>query len=146
EHTARGDKRDAVDTLLSVLPTGNKQQDAKLNSAINHLTKSLDPKLWIDDSHLTMGGSAVFREEKLAVDSLTAIPSPSAAVSDAIDSAIESLIAADRALAMTAIDEAALVGGHAQKLAQAEAEMEKAARELEKNHPSQAIIHYGNAW
>jgi hypothetical protein len=56
------------------------------------------------------------------------------------------LVRADRLLAQKEIADATAAGGNARKLAQARAEMRKAAAELGKNHPGQAIEHYGNAW
>ena len=84
----------------------------------------------------------MFRREKQAVDKLRQIKSPPPTVA----SVIETLVAADRALAHTAIDEATAAGGDEEKLAEAEEEMQKASEGIQKGHPAQAIAHYGNAW
>jgi uncharacterized repeat protein (TIGR01451 family)/uncharacterized repeat protein (TIGR02543 family) len=140
--TARSLKQDALAALRSLLPSGSKQTDKKLHDAIAHVQRSLANKYWLDATHLTAKGKRVFMEEKHAVDKLKQIKNPRRAVGDVISM----LVRADRILAQTAIADAAAAGGNGQKLAQARKEMSKAAAELRKRHPSQAIEHYGNAW
>jgi hypothetical protein len=135
-------KQGALASLQSLLPTGDKREDKKLEDAIEHLQKSLDPDLWLDDSHLTEQGEKVFHEEKHAVDKLRQIKNPPPTVTIVMDT----LVAADEVLARTAIDEAITAGGDPHKLAEAEKEMDKASKEIAKGHLAQAIEHYGHAW
>jgi hypothetical protein len=60
-----------------------------------------------------------------------------------VASVLDSLVAADQALARTAIDEATAAGGNAGILAEAEKQMQKAAEELANGHLPEAIEHYG---
>jgi hypothetical protein len=140
--TARSLKQDALAALRSLLPSGNRRTDKKLRDAIAHVQRSLAAKYWLDDTHLRAKGKQVFTEEKHAVDKLRQIKNPKPAVGNVIGM----LVRADRILAQTAIADAAAAGGNAKKLAQARKEMSKAAAELRKKHPGQAIVHYGNAW
>ena len=70
--TARAIQQDALDQLIALRPnTRNKKQLAKLDEVAEHLTRSLDPNLWIDPSHLDPhDGERVFEENKLAIDKL----------------------------------------------------------------------------
>ena len=45
--------------------------DRKIERAIQELEDSLDPRLWLDDSHLTDRGKRVFREEREAANKLS---------------------------------------------------------------------------
>jgi hypothetical protein len=140
--TPRSLKQDSIAALRNRLPTGNKDTDKKIRSAIAHIQRSLAARYWRDATHLKSGGKRVFAEEKLAVDKLKAIKRPGAAITNVIGT----LVRADRLLAQRAISEATAARGNARKLAQARTEMSKAATELRKKHPGLAIEHYGNAW
>lgn len=138
----RADKRQALATLRSLLPTGRRHVDKKLENAIEHLEKSLDPKLWLDDSHLTKTGRKVFQEEKRAVGRLREINEPPGPVAVVVDA----LVDADQTLARTAIDEATTEGGDAKKISKAENEMKKASDMIANGYLRKAIEHYGRAW
>jgi hypothetical protein len=135
-------KQDAVASLRALLPTGDPQADRKIKRAIKEIEDSLDPELWLDDSHLTDKGRRVFHEEGEAANKLTQIEDPPVEVASVLDA----LVAADQALARTAIDEAIAAGGDAQKLADADREMEKALEEIGKGRFGRAIKHYEHAW
>jgi uncharacterized repeat protein (TIGR01451 family) len=135
-------KEDAVASLQTLLPTGDQQTDRKIQRAINEINDSLEPRLWLDDSHLTDSGRRVFHEEKEAARALTRILNPPTIVASVLDS----LVPADRSLARTAIDEATAAGGDAGILAEAEKQMQKAAEELANGHLPEAIEHFGRAW
>jgi hypothetical protein len=128
-------------SLQSQLPSGNKDTDKRLNDAIDHIDKSLDPKLWADATHPDpKKGDKVFNEEKEAVKALMGIKNPSATVT----TAISQLVAIDRGIAANAIAEAA--GGDAKKLADANKELAKGDDEASKGHFDGSIDHYKNAW
>jgi uncharacterized repeat protein (TIGR02543 family) len=135
-------KQDAVASLQALLPTGDEQADSKIQRAIHEINETLEPQLWVDDSHLTAAGKRVFHEEKEAARALTRILNPPTVVA----SVLASLAAADETLARTAIDEATAAGGDPGILAGAEQQMQKAAEEVANGHLPEAIEHYGRAW
>jgi hypothetical protein len=135
-------KRDAVASLRALLPTGDPRTDRKIEQAIKEIEDSLDPQLWLDDSHLTDKGKKVFHEEREAANKLMQIKDPPAEVASVLDA----LVAADQALARTAIDEATAAGGDPRKLADAESQMAKASEEIGNGRLARAITHYGLAW
>ena len=66
--TPRGNKADAIAELDALKPTGDKKLDKRINKIIRHIEKSLEPKRWLDDTHLDpKHGKKVFYEEKKAV-------------------------------------------------------------------------------
>jgi hypothetical protein len=140
--TPRVLKQDAVASLQALLPTGDEQADRKIQRAIHEINETLEPQLWLDDSHLTAAGKRVFHEEKEAARALEHIRDPAVDVSTVLDS----LVAADQALARTAIDEAVAAGGDPTKLARAENEMDRAAEQASMGQFAKAIGHYGKAW
>ena len=140
--TPRVLKQDAVASLQALLPTGDEQADRKIQRAIHEINETLEPQLWLDDSHLADKGRRVFHEEKEAARALTRILNPPTIVASVLDS----LVAADQALARTAIDEATASGGDPGILAEAENQMQKAADELANGHVPESIEHYGRAW
>jgi len=140
--TPRMLKQDAVATLQALLPTGDADADRKINRAIHEISESLASQLWVDDSHLTDLGRRVFREEMEAARALTRIVNPPAGVAGVIDS----LVAADRALARIAVDEATAAGGDPAILSEAEKQMQKGDEEAANGHMPEAINHYGRAW
>jgi hypothetical protein len=135
-------KQDAVASLQALLPTGDEQADSKIQRAIHEINETLEPQLWVDDSHLTDKGKKVFHEEKEAARALTRILNPPTVVASVLDS----LAAADETLARTGIDEATAAGGDPGILAEAEQQMQKAADELANGHVPESIEHYGRAW
>jgi uncharacterized repeat protein (TIGR01451 family)/uncharacterized repeat protein (TIGR02543 family) len=135
-------KQDAVASLQALLPTGDQDADRKIHRSIHEITETLEPQLWVDESHLTDRGRRVFHEEKEAARALEHVADPNVDVSSALDL----LVAADETLARTAIDEATAAGGDPTKLARAEREMDKAADQVAMGHFAKAIGHYGKAW
>jgi hypothetical protein len=137
----RADKLAVRDSLSALLPTGDKNTDKKINDAIDHLDKSLDPALWVDDSRLDpKKGDKVFQEEKETVKKLQDIKDPPAAIAGLISQ----IVGADKLLAQTAIDD--MAGGDPKKLAAANKELAKGNDEAIKGHYGPAIDHYKNAW
>jgi Divergent InlB B-repeat domain len=140
--TPRVLKEDAVASLQALLPTGDEQADSKIQRAIHEISETLEPQLWLDDSHLSDKGQRVFHEEEEAAQALGRIGNPPAVVASVVDS----LVAADQTLARIAIDEATAAGGDPSILAEAETQMQKAAEEIVKGDLPEAIEHYGRAW
>lgn len=128
--------------LYATLPRG-KAKD-KLKEAIDNLTKSLKPEYWADGSHLVEpGGYRVFDYENTAESKLRegmryGLPDMMGYVA--------TLVAVDRKLAQTALDEAIAAGGKADKIAQAQAYLLKGDTEYAAKKYDGAINNYKNAW
>lgn len=136
-------KQDVRDRLESLIPSGDKQTDKRLENAVADLDTSLTPGWWTSDTTLDPAqGSNVFKAEQKAVQELGKIKSPPADVSAGIDTLVE----ADRQLAGAAILASASAGGDPDEIARAVNEMNKASAELANGNPDKAISHYGNAW
>jgi hypothetical protein len=126
--------------LEALVPSGNRDADKRIAKAIRDIKESLDPKLWVDDSHLTAKkGEHVFQEEHEAVEHLRNIKGPAAG---AVAGLVAQLVEIDRALAQTAIDEAK----DPKSIVKATKEMEKAAEDIAEGEPNNAIEHYSEAW
>ena len=148
--TVKWSARDALDALL---PTGDKKIDKRIEKALKHLEKSLDPKLPETDSTLTKKGKKVFDEEKKAVKDLQNLIKDKKVpdyVKDVCKEMIDKLVTADKLLAKTALNDAREYEGTDKKVdketEKSEKELEKATKELEKGKPDKAIDHYKKAW
>ena len=138
--TPRLAKRAVRAALEALVPSGNRDADKRIAEAVRDIKDSLDPKLWIDDSHLTAKkGEEVFQEEHEAVEHLRNIKG---AVAGAVPGLVAQLVEIDRTLAQIAIEGAT---DH-KAVVKANKEMEKAAEELRKGKPNNAIEHYKQAW
>jgi hypothetical protein len=125
----------------------DKEDGKKLDEAIKHLTKSLEPELWVGETRLNpKHGEKVFQEEKDAVvklldlmkDKKSTIPVAT------LQGFINRLVSADRLLASGAINDAA--GGDAKKIDKANDELGKGDARVADGHFTDAIEHYRNAW
>ena len=121
------------------------------DKGIDHLAKSLETRLWIDDSHLNpMLGHQSFDEEATAVSKLLqVVASGSETCAAAAETAIENLAEADMTLAQTAIVQAeivCLVDACQQEIDRALFEMGRAEEDLAGGDPDKAIGHFRNAW
>ena len=127
----------------------DKGDRGKLNDAIKHLTKSLDPRSWLDDSHVKKGrgGESVFNEEKPAADRLRDLirRNRSGLTSGQLQPLIDDLTAADRELAETAIGDAIAASGKPGDIARANAELARGDASASAGRRD-AIDHYKNAW
>ena len=152
-------KKEAISILESHLGLYDKHIEHDIEQAIWHIEKSMEPELWVDETHITwQHGNKVFDEEKLAVKELLHIVEWKDAPSDAVDMAytvIDILVEADEWLAQVQYDEATdYAGAHKQvdhQLELAEEEFANAADELltmKKGHPKydDAINAYNKAW
>lgn len=140
--TARGLKQVVLAQLQALAPI-NKDTDKRIAEAIKHLQKSLDNSAWVDDNHLNgKKGEKVFDEERETVKKLGEIKNPSAGLAASIAGWIDSLVAADRTLATTAIAE----GGSAKDLAKANDEVAEGDTDRNNGKFTKAIDHYKHAW
>lgn len=148
-------KRAVLDDLFALDATGkSKKDDKKLEKAVEHLTKSLNPDYWVDgDTLVAKDGKKVFSEESKAVKDLEKIKSTD------VSEAIASLVAIDKQLALGAIEDAwdayyAVCSDPttkecekaAKELDKAAKELDKAQKELDKGHFAHAIGKYKKAW
>jgi hypothetical protein len=133
-------KRALLSALEALVPSGAREADRRIAEAIRDVKRSLDPKLWVDDSHLSAKkGENVFEQEEAAVEQLRNIKRQAAG---AVAGLIAQLVEVDRTLAQIAIEGAT----DPKAIAKANKELEKAAKELKKGRPSDAIEHYKQAW
>jgi hypothetical protein len=112
-----------VAELTALLPTFDKNYDKWLEQSIAFVQESLTPAWWADDGHLTLRGWYVFdRENKAIADRLEKMlknPSLDAGQRLVVQGAVDDLVAADEALALTALAEA-IAGAGPDKKAQKE--------------------------
>ena len=145
---AKSAKENVLSELAVFRATATRKQDGdKLDDAIKHLSKSLDHDLWIDETHLqSKHGEKVFSEEKDTVNKLRDLikDEKSSIPKLTLKGFIDDLVAADKVLAQTAIDEAS--DGDSKEIAKANEEMTKALEEYNKGKCDDAIEHYKNAW
>ena len=133
------DQKNAVLADLQALrPTLTKPNSDKVKAAIEHLQKSLNPKFWADGNHLTKDGKPEFDEARKSMHSLEEVVPRSL-----VTGAINSLVADDRALAMTAIVESTK---STNDIAKAQQEIAKGDTDAANAKYEEAINHYKNAW
>jgi hypothetical protein len=144
-------KQNVLDDLTVLRATVTDKQDGKkLDEAIKHLTKSLDPELWTDETHLqAKHGDKVFNEEKDAVVKLLELIKDKKSAfyqSLTLQGFIDRLVNADRLLVSAAIHDAVTAGGDVKKIDKANEELSKGDARVSDNHFADAIEHYRNAW
>src|SRR5262249_15056987 len=124
----RPQKQACLEDLIALRDSLASGTVKKLDEAIYKLKKSLDPALWLNDSHLDpKKGNKVFDNEKdgvhkledLLTDEKNTIPA------DTLLGFIHCFTSVDRQLAVTAIDDAVANGGKAEKIAKAREELAK---------------------
>ena len=156
-------KENVVDNL-----TPFSGESRRIEKAIREVQKSLEPRLWEDDLHLdTKHGNKVFDRERAAVRELMRVlrdnyddddrhrkNEVSAEALAAIEAAIDDLVAADRILAQTALDDAnAAEVQDPKRERQVERELARALMDLNRGDSEQAdddhddaIKKYKSSW
>jgi hypothetical protein len=127
----------------------NKDDQHKLDDAINHLSNSLDPTLWAGEIRLdSKHGDKVFSEQKDAVNKLVELlKDKKSTIPDAqLQDWINRIVKTDELLAKSAIVDATVAGGKADQLKNANDEFAKALQLALDGKYADAIDHYGNAW
>lgn len=126
------------------------RQDAdKLDQAIRHLTRSLDPTLWGSLGRLhSKGGEKVFNELKDAVNKLgELLKNKKSSISDsALQGLIDRIVKSARELAQTAINDAIAAGGSPKDIGRANEEISKGDSDVAAGKYESAVEHYRNAW
>ena len=139
-----------LDDLKTLRSTVTRKQDGKkLDQAIDHLTESLAPELWLDGDHLqSKKGETVFQQAKDTVEKLRElVQDKKSTITDVtLNGFIDRLVSIDRALATIAINDAISGGGNAPKLAQAHSELAKGDADAAAGKSVNAIEHYRAAW
>lgn len=144
----------AADELFAMLPTGDTGDDKRIEKAIEAINDSLDPSLWVDNTHLDPDdGKDVFKAERKAAKELEKV--------DTVDvsAQMDALVTADAVLATTAIDDATAAldaadceaddndcDKAAKELEKALEDMAKAADEVADGDADKAIERYRKAW
>ncbi len=137
-------KQAVLDDLSALRVTVRRKEDRqKFEEAVKHITKSLTPSCWIDNSRLKASeGKKVFDEDKAAVIQLLSLRDdrrstvPPAILQDFIDR----ILKADRLLAAVAI------AASTRNTAKANAELRKGDNELAKGRCDRAIGRFKIAW
>jgi uncharacterized repeat protein (TIGR01451 family) len=147
---SQGVKRDVLNELIALRATITDKDDAnKLDEAIEHLTASLSPSLWIDQTHLQPGGGEkAFDEEKEAVNSLMALirDQHSSISPSTLLGFIGRIVRGDRELAQAAINAAVAAHLDAGDIEKANDELVKGDEDSGVGRFVSAIEHYGQAW
>jgi len=160
---ARGSKQKVLAELIALRDTvvcgrdhghhdgGNVGDDVcrKLDDAIRHLRASLDPTLWIDETHLDRRhGEQVFHEERKAIEKLCdLIKSRKSDIPDTVlQEFIGRIFRADRLLASVAIQEAITAGASQKKIEQAQKHLAKGDADAGDEKCKNGIEDYSNAW
>ncbi len=140
-------KTDAIGLLASLLPTGDRSQDHRINKAIVRIDYSLNPLWW--ESKTTLDdkkGKHVFTHERIAVVELMKVVKKGGTYISDVQNAIDLLVEADRKLAQKELDAAIADGGNARQIARAQRYMDKAAKYVARGNFDKAIGEYKKAW
>jgi tetratricopeptide (TPR) repeat protein len=143
-------------SILHHLSSNKSKTQETINKAFKEVQQSLLDKnpLWDDSKHIDCkSGNKVFNHEKNAVEELMKVITPNkneydAAVAPAAMNLIVTIVAADKKLATTLIDEAnaSMFLKNKQEFEAAIKELNKAGEEYNKGKYGSAIEHYKEAW
>ncbi len=141
-------KQEVRASLVAKQGTATGGDVKEIGEAIKHLDHSLEPELWVDDSHLDpRDGEKVFEEEKKSVEHLLKVKNTN------VSAEIAELVQIDRDLAQTAVDEIPATANDPnrqdeldEKRAKANEELAKGDADRNAGKPKEAIDHYKHAW
>lgn len=128
---------------LESLEVDNKKDQKRIEKAKKEIEKSLEDKLWDDDSSLTFLGKKAFSHEKKAIKELGKVKFVN------VSGVMNSLVSADMILAQLAIDKIPTDTDDKKidkNLKKAIKAMKKAQKNIDKNKLDKAIDHYKKAW
>lgn len=150
ELSARGAKENVLGELTALRATVTARNDRrKLDEAITHLTKSLAPKLWVDETHVDpKHGTRVFHQENLTVRKLChLIRSRTSDIPDTVlQGFIDQIFQADHDLAAVAIQDAITAGVSSERIEQAQRFLARGDAAAGDDKCSNGIGYYRNAW
>ena len=143
-------KLEQITILESLIDDAPKKTQKELEKSIKEINKSLDDKLWEDETSLDpKKGKKVFDHEKHAVKKLMKIEKKDNTTD--VSGVIDVLVAVDRQFATDAFDEANTPENQADK--KSKKELEKSEKELAKGDEDRdngkfdkAINHYKKSW
>ncbi|HMJ90261.1 MAG TPA: HYR domain-containing protein, partial [Candidatus Acidoferrum sp.] len=118
------------------------------NRAVGRLRRSVDPKHWLDEIPLNSAGATVFWNDAAAMRILSrALRQHTDDIPDeSLKDWMDRLVAIDRVLATTKIDEATRSGASATALDAAARNLNRGDRARDSQHPVTAILSYLRAW
>jgi len=134
---------DSLQALIADLTTlrtnaTDKLVQVKLDDAIKHLTNAVAPNLWLDSIHpQPKGASTVFTETKGAAIDLVFLQ---------LQADLSRLVANDRMLALTAINDAVARNAAAKSIDAARTELSKGDADVAAQQYESGLEHYRNAW
>jgi hypothetical protein len=120
-----------------------------LDEAIRHLGNSLDPALWIDQTHLNRRqGERDFDEEKAAIQALCELLKDKRGTLPQAElwAFINRIIKADRLLALVTLPDAAMAGADRRLLARGWRELARGDKAVVRGENEAGIGHYREAW
>jgi HYR domain-containing protein len=137
-----GVKQNVLDQLVALLPTVTGENQTKLSDAIEEITDSLKPALWIDETHLQPGkGGDVFEEEEDAVEKLGELQGVAGS-----QGFIDRIVKADRLLADVAINVAIAAQGDPKAIAKAQEKLARGDSDIAAGKFENGIERYREAW
>jgi hypothetical protein len=145
-----GVKHDVLNDLTALRATVTDKNDGhELDDAINYLSDSVNPTLWLDQTHLgPKHGQRVFQDEEQSVHELaellkhnsSSIPAPT------LQGFIDRIVKSDRLLALIAINEGTASGVNPKRIAEAQSHFNKADLYASQGNFTQAVHEYREAW
>lgn len=143
-------KQNVLNELKALRASVTDRKDGKeLDDAIEELGESLDPSLWVNQTHLQpKHGDRSLKEEKKSVhELLELVKSRKSLIPDAtLRGFINRIVKSDRLLAEVAIRDATLASGDAKKIAKAGKELLKGDEDVAEGKDDDAISDYRDAW
>ena len=140
-------KRQIIEDLEAVLPTGSGQADTRIEAAVLRIEQSLNPDYWRSGSSLDYrNGTRVFSGERQAILQLRVVANGQNREAATAQAAIDQLMSIDAGLAGVAIEVAERNEAPASRISRAKRLVERAEAAAENGRPDQAVSLYSQAW
>jgi hypothetical protein len=147
---ALGVLTDVSGELSSIAGTANRPPDANaLDKAIGNVADSLDPSVWVDQTHITRAhGENVFNNSKAAAQELARLINQkhSSVDPDEVQNFIDRIVKSTRLLAVVSIQDAITAGAEAKRFSQANDEVATGDADIAAGQYEPGIAHYRDAW
>lgn len=147
---ARGTKQNAFAELQSLESAATDHDERKkLSKAAHEIGESLDPSLWVDETHVhDKRGGQVFQSEKNAVEALwdLAKENHNATPDAVLQALIDRILRCDRLLATIAIADAVSGSGDPRDIDKAIEERATGDEAVSRGKYASGIEHYRNGW